>query len=370
VKKIFTLILAIAIATVMLAACAEEIPTVVPEPETLEIEAPVNGGPIGEPMYIAVVSTGFRYGFWQAVYAGARNAGEELGVEVFIGSPESEADVEGQVDILDAQLARNPDAIALAAIDTLSVLVQLQDAYNREIPVVGFDSGVPRAPAGQIAATAGTNNEVAAALAAQIMFMEISSSVADATETNPVIITILSQDATSESIAARTRGFAQEMYAFANRANDRVAITGELLEINTGDTNAAVRINVVIGDTPDIADMASAAAGILNTNNLAGLFMTSEGAVNGFLDAIDAGSALPDGVIAVGFDAGSAQKDAVRAGLIFGSITQDPVQIGFQAVRLAVMAARGESVFDIDTGAQWWDANNMDDPAVAALLYD
>jgi len=53
-----------------------------------------------------------------------------------------------------------------------------------------------------------------------------------------------------------------------------------------------------------------------------------------------------------------------------GAITQDPFMIGYHAVSLAVRAARGETVFDIDTGARWWDAANMDDADIYILLYD
>ena len=51
-------------------------------------------------------------------------------------------------------------------------------------------------------------------------------------------------------------------------------------------------------------------------------------------------------------------------------MTQDPVQIGYQAVALAVAAANGEEVADVDTGAKWYDATNIDDPDMATLVYD
>jgi ribose transport system substrate-binding protein len=92
--------------------------------------------------------------------------------------------------------------------------------------------------------------------------------------------------------------------------------------------------------------------------------------VVGLLSTIVAGTAVPDGVILVGFDAGAMQKGAVEQGIMFGSITQDPFQIGFQSVSMAVRAARGESVSDLDTGARWWNADNMHDAEIAILLYD
>ena len=71
-----------------------------------------------------------------------------------------------------------------------------------------------------------------------------------------------------------------------------------------------------------------------------------------------------------GFDAGAAQKNAIRQGWFYGSVTQDPYQIGYKAVELAVKAANGEAVADVDTGAQWYNAENIDDEMIAMLVYD
>ena len=76
------------------------------------------------------------------------------------------------------------------------------------------------------------------------------------------------------------------------------------------------------------------------------------------------------GLQVIGFDAGEAQKNAVRQGYFLGSISQNPYQIGYLAVELAVKAANGESVSDADTGAVFYNADNMDDPDIAQLLYD
>jgi len=272
--------------------------------------------------------------------------------------------------MINAELAKNPDAIALAALDTNAVLSQLQEAFDKGIPIVGFDSGVPDAPAGQIAANASTNNEAAAALAADHMFPEIKDAVAAATTGDPVTIAILSQDVVSASVGGRTKGFAAQMHTLASGVNDSVAVVGDFSAINKGDANAAVLIQVVVGATPDQTDMNNAASAVLNFENLIGVFMSNEGAVNGVLSSINAGARVPDGCILIGFDAGENQKGAVRSGLFFGSITQDPFMIGYYAVELAVKAARGETVSDIDTGAKWYDASNMDQADIAILLYD
>jgi ribose transport system substrate-binding protein len=323
-------------------------------------------------MYISVVSKGFQHQFWQAVKAGSDQAAIDLGVTILFDGPEGEGAIATQVDMIDRELAKNPAAMALAALDTSSVLSQLADAQSRGIPIVGFDSGVPDAPAGQIAANASTDNDAAAALGADHLFAALESQIAAATSDAPVVITVLSQDVTSASIQGRTRGFAVQFAKLAEGVNSNgVAISGGYSAINKGDAgSAAVVIEVVVGATPDITDMTNAANGMLNTPNLIGVFCSNEGAVGGLLAAINAGSVVPTGVLLVGFDAGAAQKGAVRAGQFLGSITQDPFQIGYKAVELAVKAARGESVSDVDTGAKWYDASNMDDPDIAILIYD
>ncbi|MCL2579938.1 MAG: substrate-binding domain-containing protein [Oscillospiraceae bacterium] len=374
-KKTLAIALALVMSVAIFAACAPSPAPATPAPAAPAANAPAADTPAtdagdGEELYISIISKGFQHQFWQAVYAGARAAAEEYGVSIFFDGPESEADIDVQVNMLNQQLALNPDAIALAALSTDAVLSQLQQAYDSGIPVVGFDSGVPDAPAGQVLANASTDNDAAAALGAEGMFPAIQDQIAAATADSPVIIAVLSQDVTSESITGRTRGFAQRMLTLAGGVNDSVAITGGFGAINTGDADAAVRIEVIVGATPSIVDMTSAANGILTMPGLAGVFASNEGAANGILAAINAGASVPEDVRIVGFDAGTVQKAAVQAGIFMGAITQDPFHIGYYSVSLAVRAVRGESISDVDTGARWWDASNMNDPDIALLLYD
>jgi len=321
--------------------------------------------------YISVIAKGFQHQFWQVVKKGSEQAAKDYGVEIYFTGPEGESAQSTQVDMLNAELAKNPKAICLAALNTEAVLSQLKEAADKNIPVIGFDSGVPNAPAGQIAATAATNNPNAAAIAAEKMYEAIKGDVAKATVSSPVLITVLSQDATSASVTGRTLGFTQKMLELVTADGISGAITGDYAAVNTGDVaNSAVNIHVVVGATADITDMTNAANGILNSNNLLGIFCSNEGAVNGLLAAVNAGSVIPENVKIVGFDAGAGQKAAVRSGVFLGSITQDPFQIGYKAVELAVKASKGEPVEDVDTGAKWYDASNMDQEDIAQLLYD
>ena len=325
--------------------------------------------------YISVISKGEQHAFWQAVRKGSNDAAEQYGVEMYYYGPPSEADIALQVDALKGELAKNPVAIALAALSTESVMSQLAECLEKGIPVIGFDSGVPNAPEGSIKATASTNNKNAAALAAtEMLKLEGFADMLKAgTADKPVVLAVLSQDATSESVTGRTTGFVDKMTELASEFGT-VAVRGHGLWATVVEKPTII-IHVEIAATPEIGDVTNAANAVLNTENLQAVFLSNEGTVNGFLAATNQGTDLADGarfadLVVAGFDAGTPQKNAVRQGWFVGSVTQDPYRIGYLAVELAYKASIGEMVEDVDTGAQWYTKENIDEPNIALLVYD
>ena len=305
-----------------------------------------------EKLYIPVVSKGFQHQFWQTVYAGAQKAAQDYNVDIYFDGPASETDVDVQVEMLKSEMAKKPKALALAALSTDAVMSELQECIEKGIPVIGFDSGVPNAPEGAIKATASTNNENAAALAAD---------------------KLMEQEAVSASIVGRTTGFVNRMTELAG-AHNTVSVTGHDLWKNEV-KDAGVIINVQVSATTQVTDLVSTSNAVLNLNGLKAVFLSNENAVTGFLSATADGSDLAkggryDGLMVAGFDAGASQKNAVRNGWFIGSVTQDPYMIGYYAVELAVKAANGEEVHDVDTGAQWYTAENIDDEMISMLVYD
>ena len=77
-------------------------------------------------------------------------------------------------------------------------------------------------------------------------------------------------------------------------------------------------------------------------------------------------------IVVIGYDSGKQQMDAdQRAAWKPAPITQDPIGIGYKAVEAAVKAIKGEKLPKIiDTGFNWYDKTNIDDPKIAAVLYD
>ena len=385
-KKLIALLLAL-VMVLALAACAaktepaqtETTDTKTEETKTEETKtedpAPAEET-TGEKMYIPVMAKGFQHQFWQAVAKGSEDAANDLGVEIYFDGPASETEIDAQVNMVKNELAKNPKAMALAALSTEAVTEILEECAEKNIPVIGFDSGVPGDTTGAVKATACTNNENAAAIAAD-KFNEnetVVEAMKNATSDNPVIIGCLSQDAVSASVTGRTTGFVDKMAEIAETYQPgKVSIEGHA-KWEKKVENPAIIIEVAISATTEATAVQTAANSLLGLNPVA-IFCSNEGAVTGFLAAVSDGQDLAeggkyDGLVVAGFDAGQAQKNAVRQGWFYGSVTQDPYQIGYKAVELAVKAANGEAVSDVDTGAQWYDASNIDDDMIALLVYD
>jgi ribose transport system substrate-binding protein len=295
-------------------------------------------GADAEKPYIAIISKGFQHQFWQAVRAGAEQAAEEFDVEITFEGPDTEADVEQQIQQLQVALDKSPAAIGFAALDSQAATPLLQQAQAAGIPVVAFDSGVD---SDIPVTTAATDNLAAAAEAAKQMVEAIGGEGK---------VALIVHDQTSLTGVQRRDGFVE--YIEAN------APDVEIVEIQYGG-----------GDQAESADLAKAI--IAAHPDLKGIYGSNEGSAIGVVQAVKE-LGLPDGqLIIIGFDSGKAQTDAIRDGLMYGAITQNPVGIGYETVKAAVAAINGETLpSSIDTGYYWYNADNIDDPEIAAVLYE
>jgi len=327
-------------------------------------------------MSIEVIAKGFTQQYWTAVQNGAQEATDEFDVNMNFVGPANETAVQEQTQMLSNAVNQNPDAIVLASLDTNAQMDLLQQAQNNDIPIIGFDSGVPEAPEGVVSATAATNNQSAAGIAAENIFETVEENISSASVDDKARIGVLAQEANSTSIVERTEGFIETMSELASgleNIGDQVAVVGhERFNNDVNEDDAALVIQVQIpADATDSAVQTSAQT-LLNMNDLIGVFASNETAAKGLLNAHQAmGGVLgEDGIVAAGFDSGTLQKEAVANGTFIGSVTQDPITIGYEGVRLAVDVANGEEVEDLDVPAEWYNAENMDSEEIAPLLYD
>lgn len=330
---------------------------------------------------VIIISKSYQNQFYQAAFKGAGQAAADLDVTLTTNGPDAESNVSQQVDQVAAAINQKPDALVLAASDPKSLEEALGKAKAAGIPVIGFDSGVPGDTTGAVLATATTDNELAGGnvaknLAAAPSFQE---KVLQATEQNPVTIGALAQDATSGSISHRITGFVNTLKEELEQLEDlkgAVSISGQQKWNVPATGPAKVRIVVTVPPTTSQTDIQSAAKSIFMTSNLIALFAANQDAVNGVISAtndatdLDRTSGRYKDVLVVGFDAGKSQKEAVKNGQFFGSVTQDPYQMGYQAVKLAVDAINKQAVADVDTGSRWYNKDNIEAEDIAILLYD
>ena len=345
-------------------------------------ETTQTAGGSGQKYHFEIVSKGFQSTYWQAVYKGAteklKELNEKAGYEKytmnFVG-PDSESDVAVQVQEFTSALNAKPNAIGLAALDTSALLDSIKTAQGNKLPIIGFDSGVPKAPQGAVYANASTDNYAAGKLAADSMYDKIKERLAK----GKVRIGEVNQDATSESITNRGIGFLDEIISKLTAAGKKVFVTGNKKYVgdckgaNGTESNYDVIIEVRVPSQTTTELCATEAGVILNESDTVAIFGSNQVAAEGVITANETlqvcGS--DDGkIIAVGFDSGKVLKAAVKAGTMYGAVTQAPVSIGTVMIGMLADVAEGKSVKDTDTGCAFYTSQNINSQTIAQNLYD
>jgi ribose transport system substrate-binding protein len=290
----------------------------------------------GAKSYIPVISKGFQHQFWQAVKKGAEDEATKENVTISFEGPENESQVDKQMEMLQAAFDKHPAAVCFAALDSKAAVPLLQKFKDANIPVVGFDSGVD---SDIPVATAATDNIAAAALAADKMAGLIGSSGK---------VGVIVHDQTSRTGIDRRDGFLNQVKA----KYPNIQIIGP--QYGGGDQLKSTDLaKAMIQANPDIK----------------GFFGANEGSIIGVLNAVKE-TGKEGKITVIGYDSGKQQIDAIKSGVEAGAITQNPIGIGAKCVEAAVKAIKGQPVDKkIDTGFFWYDKTNVDDPQIAAVLY-
>src|SRR6187431_2988720 len=91
---------------------------------------------------IAVIPKGTTHSHWKSVEAGAKKAGQELGVEIVWKGPLKEDDRAQQIALVQQFVSSGISAIVLAPLDDTALRGPVKSASDRKIPVVIFDSAI------------------------------------------------------------------------------------------------------------------------------------------------------------------------------------------------------------------------------------
>jgi ribose transport system substrate-binding protein len=331
-KRLYAILSSLLVVALLLVGCGAETPAA-----TQPTAATGGSGQASGETYIPVISKGFQHQFWQAVKSGAEKAASDLNVRITFEGPESESQVDKQIEMLQAALDKKPSALCFAALDSKAAIPLLERAKSENIPVVGFDSGVDS----DIPVTTAATDNIAAAGAAADKMSELIGGSGE--------VAVIVHDQTSRTGIDRRDGF-------VNRIKEKYPNIN-IVDIQYGG-----------GDHLKSTDLAKA---IIQAHpNLKGFFGANEGSIIGVLNAVKE-TGMEGKITVIGYDSGKQQMDAVRSGVEAGAITQDPIGIGYKCVEAAVKALKGETLpKTIDTGFHWYDKSNIDSDQIKPLLYE
>jgi ribose transport system substrate-binding protein len=282
--------------------------------------------------------------FYITMRKGAEAAAKAVGADlVFQGAPDFNPVT--QVPVLDAVIAKHPDAILIAPTDKTQLVQPLKKAFDAGIPVFTVDTfigtGVYQTGAGDadfpISYIASDN-----ILGGEIAARALATAIGD--KGKVYVSNVKPGISTTDQ---REEGFKTEMAKHPG-------ITVLETQFNDDDANkAASQLQAVFARNPDLA-------GVFGANLFSAL-----GAANGVQQAGQTGK-----VRVVAFDAPTSIVDNINSGLVDLAIAQHPAEIGYFGVMAAYAHLTGNSVpTAIGTGFTVIDKNNVKDPNVAKFIY-
>jgi ribose transport system substrate-binding protein len=294
-----------------------------------------------ERLTIAVIPKGTIHEFWKTVHAGAEMAGRELGVDILWKGSLKEDDREAQISVVENIITRGVDAIVLAPLDDAALRRPVDEAMSNGIPVVIFDSGLQ---GDNYISYVATDNFKAGQLAGQYMAKLLDG------KGNVVVLRYAEG---SDSTTRREDGFIDAIKAFTD------------IEIVTSNQYAGVTTESALQAAENLLSRFGANEGSLQID---GIFCATEPTALGILRALQ-NAGYAGKVKFIGFDSSEKMISALRAGELSGFVVQNPMRIGYLAVKTLVGHIRGEQVpRRIDTGSLLVTMENIEKPEIHKLL--
>lgn len=290
---------------------------------------------------IAVIPKGTTHAFWQMIHAGAEKAAQELNVSVIWRGPLREDDRASQISEVEGFITRGVSGIALAPLDEAALALPVADAQRQKIPVVIFDSGLRGTDYVSFVAT---DNRKGGRMAADHVASRLNGK-------GKAILLRYAEG--HDSTTQREEGFLEGLAA---HKGIEVVSSNQYLG---ADVEGAVKRGEAI-----LSNYRTADGGL----GLDAIFCVNESTTFALMRVLqDRGWAGK--VRFVGFDASDNLVKGLADGHIDALVIQDPVKMGYLAVKTLVSHIKGEPVEKrIDTGVHLATRENMNEPAMKELL--
>ncbi len=290
---------------------------------------------------LAVIPKGTTHEFWKAVHAGALQAARELEVDIVWKGPLKEDDREAQIAVVEDFISRGVDGIVLAPLDDTALRNPVADAVHAGIPVVIFDSALK---SDLLTSFVATDNAEGGRKAGVFLANLLNGKGR---------VAMLRYAEGSASTMSREQGFL-----------DAVGRYEGLTVVSANQYGGATTETAYKASENLLAPLKQADGSLA----LDGIFCPNESTTFGMLRALQE-AGLAGKVRFVGFDSSPKLVEALDKGQIDGLVLQNPVNMGYLAVKTLVAHLRGQAVpARIDTGSTLVTRDNRNEPAVQALL--
>lgn len=248
--------------------------------------------------------------FYQKADQGARAEAAQLGIKLIDQGPNKFAP-DAQIAVVQALLAQQPDALAIAPVDPSALNAPLNQWAVAKIPIVTFDGGLqnpPFRPASQISSQNTAGGQAAADEMARLL-------------NNTGKVAVIDLNTSDKVLTDRKDGFIAELKAKHPGVD---VVSTQLTGTDFG--SAGTITETLLTKYPD----------------LKGIFCTFE------LAQLPAAKALLDThaaskVTLVGYEAGPQTISYLKQGVIEAVVAQQPAEEGKQAVLAAYNAATGKA---------------------------
>jgi len=287
---------------------------------------------------IAVIPMGTTHEYWKAIHAGALTSASELGnVDIIWKGPLKEDDRDEQIQIVEAFIAAEVNALMIAPLDDRALVRPVLDAKNSGIPTVLVDSGLMEDVGATIIATDNYRGGVIGAERigtlmggkGKLILIRVMEGAASSTKREEGFLTTIKEKFPGIEILSDNQ--------YGGITSESAYQTSENLLNRFGDEVEAI-------------------------------FTPNESTTFGCLRALqDRG--LAGKVIFVGFDSSAKLIEALEKRELLGLILQNPFAMGYLGVKTAVAILNGEICEKvIDTGVTLVTPDNMHDPGIEKLL--
>ncbi len=290
---------------------------------------------------IAVIPKATNHEFWKSVHAGALKAEQELsGVQIIWSGPAKENDRDQQISVVENQVNAGVSGIVLAPLDEAALARPVREATAAKVPVVIMDSGLQATAGTDYVSFVATDNFTAGQQAGREL-----GRILDGRGKVLVLRYLVGSASTTE----REEGLLQ-------------LLAGEFPDIQI------VSADQYAGPTTESA-YAKAENLLSRFPDVDAVFAPCEPPLFGVLRVLqDSGRAGQ--VRLIGFDTSAKLVQAMHDGQVHGLVLQDPINIGYVAVKTLVAHLRGRKVAErIDTGSWVATPANMAEPRIQELLH-